>query len=62
MDTATSVKHLGEFTGEEVLLEGWVYNSRSSGKVGFLMLRDGTGIVQCVLSRADVGEELFAAF
>ncbi len=62
MATATSVKHLGEFAGEQVQLEGWVYNSRSSGKVGFLMLRDGTGIVQCVISRADVGEELFAAF
>ncbi len=62
MATATLIKHLGGYAGEEVELEGWVYNSRSSGKVGFLMLRDGTGIVQCVISRADVGEELFAAF
>ena len=60
--TATTVRHLGEHTGAAVRLDGWVYNSRSSGKLGFLMLRDGTGIVQCVLSRKDVGADVFAVF
>ncbi|MCK4577547.1 MAG: asparagine--tRNA ligase [Candidatus Marinimicrobia bacterium] len=62
MTIRTSIKYLGEHTGKTVLLEGWVYNSRSSGKLGFLMLRDGTGIAQCVVSRADVGDELFSRF
>ena len=60
--TATTVRHLGEHAGSVVRLDGWVYNSRSSGKLGFLMLRDGTGIIQCVLSRGDLGDEDFALF
>ncbi|MEE9465785.1 MAG: asparagine--tRNA ligase [Candidatus Neomarinimicrobiota bacterium] len=62
MASATSIKYLSESVGQEVELDGWIYNSRSSGKVGFLMLRDGTGIVQCVLTPADVGAELFDTF
>ena len=37
---------LKSFINEDVRLDGWVYNKRSSGKIGFLMLRDGTGILQ----------------
>ena len=62
MALATTIRHLGECVGREVQLQGWVYNTRSSGKVGFLMLRDGTGIVQCVLTRNDVPAELFSDF
>jgi len=62
MATATSIKYLSESVGQEVELDGWIYNSRSSGKVGFLMLRDGTGIAQCVLTPADLGDELFDTF
>ncbi len=62
MATGTTIRHLSRFSGQTVRLKGWVYNSRSSGKLGFLMLRDGTGIVQCVISKSDVGEELFGAF
>ncbi len=54
------VENLGEFVDREVLLEGWLYNSRSSGKIAFLLLRDGSGTVQCVTAKADVGEEIFA--
>jgi asparaginyl-tRNA synthetase len=43
-----------------VTLRGWVDNLRSSGKIAFLILRDGTGRVQCVLSKKEVGEEIFA--
>jgi len=60
--TETTIRHLSEYEGQAIHLDGWVYNSRSSGKLGFLMLRDGTGIVQCVLSKSDVGEEAFALF
>jgi asparaginyl-tRNA synthetase len=58
MDRVT-VDRLHQHVGEEVSLKGWVYNLRSSGKIHFLLVRDGTGIVQCVASKADVGEETF---
>ena len=45
--------------GEAVRLRGWLYNKRSSGKLHFLQLRDGTGIIQCVVFRGDVPEEVF---
>jgi asparaginyl-tRNA synthetase len=55
------IEDLKRHVGEEVTLRGWLYNRRSSGKVHFLLIRDGTGICQCVASRADLGEESFAA-
>jgi asparaginyl-tRNA synthetase len=54
------VEELGRHIGEEVTLRGWVYNRRSSGKVHFLLIRDGTGVCQCVASLADLGPEAFA--
>ncbi len=48
--------------GEEVILAGWVYNKRSSGKVRFLLVRDGTNIIQCVLVKSEVSEEVFDMF
>ena len=53
--------HIGAHVGQVVTLRGWLYNKRSSGKLHFLEVRDGFGIVQCVMAKADVGEELFAA-
>jgi asparaginyl-tRNA synthetase len=46
--------------GEQVTLQGWLYNRRSSGKILFLQIRDGTGVIQAVLSEPD-NPELFAA-
>ena len=57
----TRIARIGEHVGEEVTLEGWLYNRRGSKKVHFLMIRDGSGIIQAVGSRQDLGEELFAA-
>ena len=54
------IEDLGSHVGEEVTLRGWLYNRRSSGKVHFLLVRDGTGICQCVASLGDVGAEAFA--
>lgn len=54
------IEDLGRHIGEEVTLKGWLYNRRSSGKVHFLLIRDGTGVCQCVASRADIGAEAFA--
>ena len=46
-------KDLKNHDGEEVTLRGWVYNKRSSGKIWFLLVRDGTGITQCIISKND---------
>lgn len=53
------IKHLNEFVGKEVTIKGWLYNKRSSGKVKFLILRDGTGMLQCVVFKGNVNEEVF---
>ena len=55
------VSSLGEHVGEEVTLKGWLYNKRSKGKLHFLLVRDGTGVVQCVVSKSDVSPEAFEA-
>ena len=53
------VADIAQYDGQEVSLAGWVYRKRSSGKIWFLLLRDGTGIIQCVVSRSDVSPEVF---
>src|SRR5687767_843367 len=49
----TYIEQLKDHVGEQVTLKGWLYNSRSSGKLVFLQLRDGTGIVQCVVFKGN---------
>ncbi|MBL8125469.1 MAG: asparagine--tRNA ligase [Blastocatellia bacterium] len=49
----TYINQLKDQIGHEVTLKGWLYNSRSSGKLVFLQLRDGTGIVQCVVFKGN---------
>ncbi len=53
------VADLGAHAGETVTLRGWVRNHRSSGKIQFIELRDGSGIVQVVVGKRDVDEETF---
>src|SRR5918993_3695974 len=55
------INQLSKHIGEEVTLRGWLYNLRSSGKLLFPQLRDGTGIVQCVVFKKGVTEELWDA-
>jgi asparaginyl-tRNA synthetase len=55
------IEDLPRHVGEEVTLRGWLYNKRSSGKIHFLLVRDGTGLSQCVASKSDLGDEAFAA-
>jgi asparaginyl-tRNA synthetase len=55
------IEDIGRHEGEAVTIKGWLHNRRSSGKIHFLILRDGTGFIQAVLSKAEVGEELFKA-
>ena len=56
-----AITDLGKHVGETVTLRGWLYNRRSSGKLHFLEVRDGSGIVQCVMSAKEVPEEVFKA-
>jgi asparaginyl-tRNA synthetase len=56
------INRIAEYEGQLVQLNGWVYNSRRSGKIGFLMLRDGFGLIQCIVAKNDVGEENFDVF
>ncbi len=62
MTENTTIRHLTEYVDRQVELQGWVYSTRSSGKIGFLMVRDGTGIVQSVCSRDDMPAESFDIF
>ena len=55
------IEDIGRHEGEEVTIKGWLHNRRSSGKIHFLILRDGTGFIQAVMSKAAVGEGAFAA-
>jgi asparaginyl-tRNA synthetase len=55
----TTVGQIGAHEGEKVTLRGWLYNSTAKGKLRFLMLRDGTGIIQCVVLSGDVEAETF---
>ena len=54
-----NINKLKDHVGEEVTLRGWLFNKRSSGKIRFLILRDGTGYVQCVFFKGNVSEEAF---
>ena len=55
------IKDLSKHVGAEVILKGWLYNMRSSGKLLFPQLRDGTGIVQCVVAKNAVAPEIWDA-
>ena len=53
------IKNLGEYSGQEVKINGWVYNTRSVGKIWFLILRDGSGLLQCVVVNGECDPESF---
>jgi asparaginyl-tRNA synthetase len=55
------IEDIGAHEGEEVTIYGWLHNRRSSGKIHFLILRDGSGFIQAVMSKATVGEDMFKA-
>ncbi len=52
----TTIARLADHVGAEVELRGWLYNKRSSGKIQFLILRDGSGTVQAVVVKKEVDE------
>ena len=51
-----------DHVGEEVELRGWLYNKRSSGKIHFIILRDGSGFMQCVVVKSAVSDEVFELY
>src|SRR5947209_5847379 len=55
------IQDLSKYVDREVTLRGWLYNKRSSGKILFPILRDGTGICQCVVMKNAVDETTFNA-
>jgi asparaginyl-tRNA synthetase len=53
------VADISHWEGRRVELRGWLYNSRSSGKLRFLQVRDGSGIIQCVVFQGDVSSKVY---
>jgi asparaginyl-tRNA synthetase len=56
---AVYIHQLKDHVGQEVTLHGWLYNSRASGKILFLIVRDGTGLCQCIVEKGKVSDEVF---
>jgi asparaginyl-tRNA synthetase len=55
----TTIAEVGKHVGQTVAIPGWLYNMRRSGKIAFPILRDGTGLLQCVAVKSELPEELF---
>ena len=55
------IKDLPQHAGEKVTIDGWLYNKRTSGKLQFPIIRDGSGYLQCVVFKKEVSEETWAA-
>ncbi len=56
----TTISQVHQYVGQEVTIGAWLSNKRSSGKIAFLQLRDGTGFIQGVVVKAEVDEEVFS--
>lgn len=54
-----NISDLNQFVEQEVTIAGWLYHKRSSGKIKFLVVRDGTGYAQCVYFKGNVSDEIF---
>jgi asparaginyl-tRNA synthetase len=53
------VEEISKYEGQEVTIQGWVYNRTDKGKLVFLLVRDGSGFLQCVAFKGDLDEALF---
>jgi asparaginyl-tRNA synthetase len=53
------IEDIAQHVGQTVTIRGWLANRRSSGKIHFLQIRDGSGFIQAVMSKAAVGDETF---
>ncbi len=59
MPDTIRINDVCDFEGREIAIEGWLYNKRTSGKLHFLQVRDGSGTIQCVVFKGDVSPEVF---
>jgi len=55
------IKDIAAYEGQEVTVKGWLYDHTDKGKLQFLLVRDGTGLIQCVAFQKDVASDVFAA-
>ena len=55
------IRDIATHVGEKITLKGWLYNKTDKGRLQFLLLRDGTGIIQAVVFEEDVSPEVFEA-
>ncbi len=62
MADGVEVRHLGQHVDQVVEITGWVQTTRSHGKIGFVVVRDGTGAVQCVVAKKEASEEVWQTF
>ncbi len=60
--TVARIEELHRYVGQQVTVRGWVMTTRSSGKIAFLVVRDGTGYLQAVLARKEVSEDTWKAY
>lgn len=61
MAPIVSISHIAEYVDQEVTLRGWLYHKREKGRLVFLLVRDGSGVIQSVVFQPDVSPETFAA-
>jgi asparaginyl-tRNA synthetase len=59
--SSVRIADFGQHVGADVLVRGWLHNKRSSGKLQFLILRDGSGFAQAVMAKAAVSEAAWTA-
>ena len=59
MPSLANIRNIGQYAGQEVEIQGWIYNVRESGKLLFPQFRDGTGIIQGVVVKSAVSPEVF---
>lgn len=59
MADSVYISDVSQHVGKEIQIRGWLYNKRSSGKLWFLLVRDGTGLIQSVVFNGSVSEETF---
>ncbi|MGD8398951.1 MAG: asparagine--tRNA ligase [Anaerolineae bacterium] len=59
MTKETTIEHIAEHDGEKVSVKGWLYAKTGKGRLQFLQVRDGTGILQCVVFKKEVSPEVF---
>lgn len=60
LQSRATVASIGDYSGETVTLNGWVYNKTEKGRLIFIQLRDGSGTIQCVVFKKNVAPEIFA--